>query len=480
VNDSFLFYDLETFGVDPRRTRIAQFAAVRTDAALEQAEEPISLFVQPAGDLLPSPVASLITGIAPQRALREGLPEAEATARILDEMARPGTCTLGYNSLRFDDEFVRHALFRNFFDPYEREWRNGNSRWDLLDVLRLAHALRPEGIAWPKREDGATSFRLEHLALANGVRQGEAHEALSDVYATLGMARLLRQAQPRLWDYALKLRDKRHAAGLLDPFAMQPVLHVSQRYPASRLCAAVVVPLAQHPVIGNRVIVFDLDGDETALLDQDADGIADRLYTPAADLPPGVARVPLKEVHLNRSPMLVPWAHLRADDFQRLGLDPDALQAKADRLRAHAPALAEKARTVFAGGGRDSAEEDVDASLYSGFIGDGDRRLCARVRSTAPAELAVQRFDFQDPRLPELLFRYRARNWPGTLDAAERQRWDAYRRRRLAEGSGLSECGFDGYFAQLQALRATHAEDGTQLVLLDQLESWGRQLQAEL
>ena len=190
MSDSFLFYDLETFGADPRRTRIAQFAAIRTNAALEQIGEPLDLFVQPAADLLPSPVATLITGITPQQALREGLPEAEAIARIVEEMARPGTCTLGYNSLRFDDEFVRHTLFRNFFDPYEREWRNGNSRWDLLDVLRLAHALRPDGIVWPRREDGATSFKLEHLALANDVRQGDAHEALSDVYATLGMARL--------------------------------------------------------------------------------------------------------------------------------------------------------------------------------------------------------------------------------------------------------------------------------------------------
>ena len=479
MSDSFLFYDLETFGADPRRSRIAQFAAVRTDPELNEVEEPVSLFVQPAEDLLPSPVATLITGITPQHALREGMPEAGAAARIVEELARPGTCTLGYNSLRFDDEFVRHTLFRNFFDPYEREWRGGNSRWDLLDVLRLAHALRPDGIAWPKREDGATSFRLEHLALANGVRQGDAHEALSDVYATLGLARLLRQSQPRLWDYALELRDKRHAAGLLDPFAMQPVLHVSQRYPASRLCAALVLPLATHPTISTRVIVFDLDGDESALLEQDASDIADRLYTPVADLPPGVARVPLKEVHLNRAPMLVPWAHLRAADFQRLGLDAEALQAKASRLRTHRPVLAEKARQVFAAP-RDPAEGDVDGSIYAGFMGDGDRRLCAQVRATAPAELATRSFDFRDARLPELLFRYRARNWPDTLSPGERERWDDYRRRRLADDSELSEYGFGGYAAEIAALRATHAGDGGKLALLDQLEQWGRDLQDSL
>ena len=476
MSDSFLFYDLETFGADPRRSRIAQFAAVRTDRELQPVDEPVSLFMRPAEDLLPSPVATLITGITPQHAMREGLAEAEAIARIVEEMARPGTCTLGYNSLRFDDEFIRHTLFRNFFDPYEREWRGGNSRWDLLDVLRLAHALRPEGIQWPIREDGATSFRLEHLATANNVREGDAHEALSDVLATIGLARLLRQYQPRLWEYALKLRDKRHAASVLDPFAMQPVLHVSQRYPAARKCAAVVVPLAVHPSIGNRVIVFDLDGDVDALFAQTPEEIADRLYTPSADLPPGVTRVPLKEVHLNRSPMLVPWAHLREPDFQRLGLDPDTLLARSERLRAHGPELAEKARQVYAGG-RDHGDVDVDASLYAGFCGDGDRRLCTQVRATAPAELGTRAFEFRDTRLPELLFRYRARNWPDSLSREERLRWDDYRRRRLDTDSGLSEYTFEGFFAEIASLRAANAGDGSRQALLDQLEHWGRNLQ---
>lgn len=225
---SFLFYDLETFGSDPRRTRIAQFAAIRTDAELNIIDEPISFFVQPADDLLPAPAATMVTGITPQQALRDGVIEAEAMARIFDEMSRPETCSVGYNSLRFDDEFVRYGLWRNFFDPYEREWRGGNSRWDLLDVMRLAHALRPEGITWRQRDDGkGTSFKLEHLAEDNGLREGMAHEALSDVRALIGLAKRLRDAQPRLWDYALTLRDKKVAMRMLDAFAMQPVLHVS-------------------------------------------------------------------------------------------------------------------------------------------------------------------------------------------------------------------------------------------------------------
>ena len=480
MSASFLFYDLETFGSDPRRSRIAQFAAIRTDAELNEVEEPVSFFVKPADDLLPTPAASMVTGIAPQDALRDGVDEAAAFARIVEEMGRPQTCSAGYNSLRFDDEFVRYGLYRNFHDPYEREWRGGNSRWDLLDALRLMHALRPDGIAWRQREDGGgTSFKLEHLAEDNGLRIGAAHEALSDVRALIGLARLFRRTQPRLWDFALRLRDKRHAASLLDVVAMTPVLHVSQRFPASRLCAAPVLPLARHPQIDSQVIVFDLASEPDALLDLDADGIAGRLYVRQADLPEGVARIPLKTVHTNKCPALVAWDHLREPDFARLGIDPDAVQRNAARIRTAGPAIAEKVRRVFARE-RPPGDVDVDAALYDGFLGDGDKRLLAQVRGTPPHLLARAQYAFRDPRLPELLFRYRARNWPDSLLPGERERWNDYRRLRLDTDSGLSECSFAEYHAQIAELRAAHAGDGERLALLDHLEAWGGAIAAGL
>ncbi len=479
MSDSFLFYDLETFGQDPRRTRIAQFGAIRTDAELNIVEEPVSFYVKPADDLLPSPVATLITGITPQHALAEGVAEAEAFARINDLMARPGTCTLGYNTLRFDDEFVRHGLFRNFFDPYEREWRNGNSRWDLLDMLRLVHALRPDGIVWPQREDGATSFKLEHLALANDVRVGEAHEALSDVHATIGMARLFKQAQPRLWDYALKLRDKRFVGSLLDVDALQPVLHISMRYPAQRMCAAPVLPIARHPYINNRVIALDLEGDLDGLLTLPADTLAARLYTRAADLAEGEQRVPLKEVHLNKVPALVAWNHLRPADHARLGIDVATVEANAARVREAGPALVEKVRQVY-GGERTATINDVDAALYDGFLADGDKALMTRLRTSPPVELAAFADRLKDPRMPELLFRYRARNHPQTLDVAERGRWNAYRRQRLLGDGGLGEQTLPDFRAQLDTLAAEHAAEPAKLALLQQLRDWGADLEQSL
>ena len=475
--NSFLFYDLETFGSDPRRTRIAQFAAIRTDESLEVIEEPVSFFVQPADDLLPSPGATLVTGITPQQARRDGILEADAMARIFDEMSRPGTCSVGYNSLRFDDEFVRYGFWRNFFDPYEREWRGGNSRWDLLDVMRLAHALRPDGIAWRAREDGkGTSFKLEHLAEDNGLREGMAHEALSDVRALIGLARKLRESQPRLWQYALGLRDKRAAMRLLSEHDARPLLHVSQRFPASRLCAAPVLPITRHPVYDNRVIVFDLTQDVAPLLALDAEAIAARLFIPREALPEGEERIALKEVHANRCPALVEWAHLRDSELARLGIDRAQVESRAEMLSGHAAALAEKIRRVYAST-REHEPADADGALYERFLPESDRRLVAQVRATPPGRLGGDAFAFRDPRLTELLFRYRARNWPETLDLSEQARWYDLRRARL-EQPGLGELDLAGFRAEIAQLREVHAEDAGRMALLDALTAWGNELEA--
>ena len=492
---SFYWYDLETFGSDPRRTRIAQFAGLRTDEDLNPIGEPLVLYCKPADDLLPSPEATLITGITPQYALREGVGEAELIGHVLDEFAVPQTCAVGYNSLRFDDEFVRYTLYRNFHDPYEREWRGGNSRWDLLDMMRLAHALRPDGMVWPTRVDavhgranvagagsagttGAPSFKLTDLSAANGIGHEHAHDALSDVQALIGLARKLKQAQPRLFDYYLGLRDKRRAAALLDVANMTPVLHVSGKYSAARGSAALVAPICRHPQIDNRVIVFDLDADPEPLLALDPDGIADRLYTPTADLPEGESRIPLKEIHLNRCPALVAFDHLRADDFARLRIDPALAHRRVEALRA-ADGLAAKVRQVYARS-REARVVDADAALYDGFVPDHDKWLFQKVRAAAPRALPAFAAQFEDPRLQELVFRYQARNWPGSLDATQQARWDAYRHARLDSDIGLSEYSFETYNGTIASLRHAHADDGRAQALLDALQDWGNAITASL
>ena len=426
---SFLWYDLETWGTDPRGNRIAQFAAIRTDATLEAIEEPITLWFRPPRDALPSPGAVAITGLDPWTLEQRGLVEAEGMAQVQALMGTPGTCSVGWNSLRFDDEFIRHGLYRNFFDPYQREWAGGNSRWDLLDFARLCQALRPQGIEWPLREDGAPSFRLEHIAAANGIVHSQAHDALSDVEATLGLARLLRSRQPRLWDYHLRFRDKREAAALLRPWG-ELLLHVSSRFPAQRHCAGIVLPLMPHPLVGNQVLVAELSCDPDDWIGLPADELARRLFASSEQLAEeGLQRPPIKGVHLNRCPALVQRQHVREEEWRRLGLDPAAAERRALQLREVGEDLC--ARLAEAHRREHPAASDVDAALYDRLPAREDQALRTRIQRSRPDALGEFAGRFRDPRGDALLFRYRARNWPETLDDNERRQWQSHLQERL-------------------------------------------------
>jgi len=476
---TFFWHDYETTGADPRRDRPAQFAGQRTTLELEPIGEPVVCFCQPAPDVLPQPAAALLTGITPQQCRREGLREAEFAGVVHDELAAPGTCGVGYNSIRFDDEITRHLLYRNFFDPYAREWENGNSRWDLIDLARLAYALRPQGIEWPRREDGTPSFRLEDLARANWLDQARAHDALADVQALIGLARRLREHQPRLFAFYFDLRRKQRVFELLDVARMAPVLHASSRYPAARGCLAMIAPLATHPSQANAVIVVDLAADPTPLLELDSDEIAERVFVPREALPEDVARIPLKLVHANKSPALAPLTALSGVDTARISLDVERCLVHLDRLRAARDVLAPKVRAAFARQDTAPTAVDPELALYTGFLPDADRRLLAEVRRTPPMELGRQRFPFRDPRYTELLFRYRARNWPETLDPDERECWERLRARRLTEPTDLTSITLADYLATLAALRRDPAQAG-QTVLLDALEAWGHEIAGTL
>ena len=477
---SFFWHDYETFGTDARRDRPAQFAGQRTTLDLEPVGEPLTLYCRPAPDVLPTPESCLITGITPQRAERDGVPEAEFASRVIEELGAPGTCGTGYNTIRFDDEFTRNLLYRNFYDPYEREWKDDNSRWDIIDLARMCYALRPAGVEWPRHADSAPSFRLEDLSVANGLAHAQAHDALSDVQATIGLARRLKQAQPKLWDFYFDLRRKRAALALLDWVKRTPVLHVSARFGAERGCCAVVVPLAEHPEQPNKIVVYDLDVDPTPLLTLDAEEIAVRVFTARANLPEGTERVPLKLVHANRSPALAPLSVLKGTDTARIRLDVERAQRHLAQINA-APDLAEKLRRVYTrAAAKEAAAPDPELAIYAGFCADSDKRICAAVRSTPRAELGRSTFDFRDARYAELLFRYRARNFPDTLSDVERARWREFRRHRLSEDTPLTGLTFDAFRAELARLRDDATLGAAQRDILDELDRWGDTLAAGL
>ena len=482
MSDSFYWHDYETFGADPSRDRPVQFAGLRTDVDLNVVGEPLVIYARPANDFLPHPQACLITGISPQLALEKGVPEAEFIGRIHEELARPGTCGVGYNSLRFDDEVTRYTLYRNFFDPYAREWQNGNSRWDVIDLVRTACALRPSGIEWPLREDGLPSFRLEDLTAANGIHHEAAHDALSDVHATIEVARLVRDRQPRLYDYVLNSRDKRSAQAMLDLKAMKPVLHVSGMFGARRHNVALVVPLAVHPVNRNEIVCYDLSMDPQSLFDLEPAALQALLYARAEELPEGTQRPGLKSVHINRCPVLVTAKMVDGATAERLGISGETCRRHLAALRAYRDpdpeGFTKKIQAVV--GGRTFVEEtDPDRMLYGGgFFSDQDRRTMDRVRDSDPPDLGETSFAFEDARLPEMLFRYRARNYPETLDAGEQALWEEYRFQRLTEpGSGAQLCMGD-YHRLIDTLLADKSMAGEQRKLLQDLLDYGDSLLA--
>jgi exodeoxyribonuclease-1 len=465
-NHTFLWHDYETFGAEPRRDRPAQFAAIRTDADLNEIGEPIMLYCQPAPDYLPDPQACLITGITPQHCLEHGVPEHEFAATICAAFSEPGTIGVGYNTIRFDDEVTRFLLWRNLMDPYAREWQNGCGRWDMLDVVRMAYALRPDGITWPRHDDGRPSFKLEHLTRDNGLVHDAAHDALSDVRATIALARLLRSKQPKLFDFCLELRRKDKVAeqmGLhLDRALRQPFLHVSGMFPAERGCLSMVWPLATHPTNKNEVLVWDCRHDPSELFNLDVETIRQRLFTRAADMPDGMTRLPVKSVHLNKSPMLV--SNLKTLSTQmaaRWELDIERCLAHA-RVAASGPDMAAVWQKVFQREASPAAI-DVDEDLYGGFVSTGDRRRLESLRTETPPKLAALRPSFEDERLSHLLFRYRARNFPHTLAEEEQQAWEDHRAARLFDGAGGART-IDQLFAEIDALSETADERAEEIL----------------
>lgn len=472
THKTIFWHDYETWGSNARKNTPCQFAGLRTDEDLNIIDDPIELYCRPSPEFLPHPDACVVTGIRPQEALEKGVNEAEFCARIAEQFMQPNTCVSGYNSIRFDDEVTRHLLYRCFYDPYEREWKNGNSRWDIIDLLRMTYALRPEGLNWPKKDDGSPSFKLENLTAANGIEHSGAHDALADVTATIAMAKLVKTHQPKLYDWVYQLRSKHKALPLLDLNTREMLLHISGMFPSSRGCLAVVMPLIMHPVNNNGVIVYDLSQDPDSWLDLDADAIRHRLFTRSADLEEGLERVALKTVHINKCPALAPMSVLNEETENRFAMDIELCAEHREKLL-KAEKLFAKLSEVFAEPELEPIT-DPDQMLYSGgFFNDQDRNMMNQIRLANSASLSALDLPFQDKRLPEMLFRYRARNYPDSLNKEEAARWIVWCGEQLknnTSGMGLSA---SEYFSRLDALAIEKPELQS---LFDSLRDYGESL----
>lgn len=472
---TIFWHDYETWGVDPRRDRAAQFAGIRTNLDLEVVGEPVMFYCKPTTDFLPHPDAVRVTGIAPQLADKEGVNEAEFFGRINEIFSVPGTCGAGYNSIRFDDEVSRFGFYRNFIDPYAREWQNGNNRWDILDLVRMTYALRPEGINWPMREDepDVPSFRLEHLTAANNIEQTGAHDALVDVKATIDIARLIKSKQPRLYDYFFNLRIKSNVAPLLNTNVelaqRKTMLHVSGMFPATQGCISPIIPLIVHPVNKNEIISYDLRHDPSAMLKMSVDETLENLYKPRAQRDENHQYIALKGIHINKSPALSPTNTLTDELTQRWGVDWQQIETHKQKLT-NDISLIQRLEEMYSRN-RELGKMDADSALYGGFISNEDRKLCNQVLSSSPEKLATWTPQFKSTRLQTLYPRYRARNWPETLNEKEQKQWQAFCQARLIDGEFDCTLTAEQFQQRLEELALEDLSEREQKAL-NQLVAW--------
>lgn len=469
---TFYFFDLETSGFRAREDRIMQFAGQRTDLELKPIGKPDNILVKLSEDILPQPEAVLVHGITPQKAKAEGISEAELAKYLTNQVFTPDTIAVGYNNIRFDNEFIRFLFWRNFHDAYEWTWKNGCSTWDLLDVVRMTRALRPDGIKWPFAPDGKPSNKLELLASVNKLGHTNAHDALSDVQALIELAQLIKAKQPKLFDYLLARRGKNRVAPIVA--SGKPFIYTSGRYPSEWEKTTIAVSIAAHPDRG-AAFVYDLRIDPDELKDATPDQLAERWQ----DRGPDVPYFPIKQLNFNKCPAVV--ADLRVldkDSQKRLGLHMEIIENHFKKLQkqedlgdrmVRAMELIDKARQVEMG----IDEMRVDGALYDKFVSDSDRTQMRVVRAADEQGLADLGLDFADERLNLLLPLYKARNFPNSLNAEEKAWWAKYKKRQLSKNR------LDEYFGKISELSASAGLATSAKHLLKDLQSYGRSLAVE-
>lgn len=471
MKQTFFFYDLETSGFKPRTSRIMQFGGQRTDMDLNPVGKPYNVYIKMTEDILPDPDAVMITGITPQKTVADGITEAEFLKLFHQEIAVPGTIFVGFNSVRFDDEFMRFLHYRNFYDPYEWQWQEDKSRWDLLDISRMTRALRPDGIGWPFDSSGQSSNRLELLASVNKLNHSSAHDALSDVEATIALAQLLKSKQPKLFDYLLNLRDKRKVHEMIR--RNEIFVYSSGKYPGEFEKTTVVSVLSEHPQ-KQGVLVYDLRHDPEPFLKMTPAELAEAWrYTRDEN----ALRLPVKTLQFNRCPAVAPLNVLDEKSCRRLQIDLEKCEQNHQKLNKKFTQNVLEALEIMDKKRQTSLvhdEQSVDERLYDDFFPKQDKTVMYSVRSADPAEIKPGAFTFADTRLQSLLPLYKARNFAKNLTKTEQLSWQRYCDHKLTQGGTKSQIA--AYNKRIDELSQKTELTITQRANLEDLRRWGERV----
>lgn len=475
---SFYFYDLETTDINPRAGRIMQFAGQRTSLTLEPLGLPDDITIKLTDEILPEPDAIMVTGITPQSTIAEGITEAEFLRYFQENICQPETIFVGFNNVRFDDEFMRFTMYRNFYDAYEWSWQDKRGRWDLLDTLRMTRALRPDGINWPFAPDGRPSNSLALLTSINKLDHKNAHDAVSDVLATIAVARLLLNKQPKLFDYLLSMRNKNKVKELVE--SGEPFVYTSGKYPSAYEKTTVVASLGGHP--GKQGdLVFDLRRNP-----QEIDKLtAEQMVTEwTGRYEDETKRFPIKTLQFNRCPAVAPLSVLQSDpaSIERIKISLDEVKKNFSALK-KLPDLRGKILKALEimDKHRQAAfitdELDVDSQLYDGFFSESDKTAMAVVRAAGKDEIGALDLNFTDQRLGKLFPLYKARNFRAVLSEEDRSAWERFRYHKLMDGGVKS--AVTRYFTRIGEIAKRPNLTSDQTFLLEELQLYGESIMPE-
>ena len=473
MKKTYLWYDYETFGSDPRRDRISQFAGIRTDMNFKVVDEMV-YYCKLAEDYLPNPEASLITGITPQEANEKGITENELAAILFKEFTKEGTVTVGYNSIKFDDEITRNLFYRTFRDPYEREWKNNCSRWDFMRAVLGVYVMKPELLKWPLKEDGRPSFRLEELSEANGISHENAHDAKSDVYATIGLAELLSRKSSVIFNYFFNLREKEFVKSELSKDEL--FLHIDFGYGYEKGYASLIFKIGDFSKRGdkNAFLFVDVLSDIEVIENMSSKEMKEYLYYTNERLEEiGKKRPGLKQIRINQSPLIIPYEGLRENPqfLKRLTVN---LKEKVEKLKKLSSKRKDELLSVFLRE-EDDQETDPDLDIYGSFASQWDKNEMVAFHKENYEYVPR----FKDKKYKEMYFRFLGRNMPETFTEEEKSRWKEH----CYEFISKEREGFQNLSSlkiEIEELRKKHRGNIEKTRIIEDIKEYAEELEKKL
>jgi exodeoxyribonuclease-1 len=475
-NETFYWHDYETFGLDSKKDRPSQFAGIRTDLDFNIIGDPLNIYCKPQLDMLPSPSACLVTGITPQQAEKEGVNENVFFDMIEKQLNTPNTCGIGYNSINFDDEFTRNGFYRNFINPYEREWSSGSSRWDMINIARVMVALDPNCIKVPLKEDGKPSFKLDELSVANGIDHHNAHDAMSDVYATIGLAKKLKESNPELFNSLYNQRLKRNVSSNIE--MGKPLLMADSYFGADNSFTEILYPIKINNANKNEMYCIKLSKNLDNLLELTPEEINQKFFKKSVDLQEGEERLPIHIIKINKCPVLLPTSVINKEISQRLNIDGQLCRDNILKLKPLSDSLGSNIE-IGLNMGIYPDENDVDLKIYDGFLSKEENNEAKKIKRTQISQLDnIEIHLGSESKLHEMFFRYKARNYFESLDEPEKNKWLAFSIKKLTNKDGHF-LTFKKYKEELELLEETDLSPDQQNIV-SELKKYGTILKNKL